>query len=417
MKRIVRIGRALLLGGLLTELNGQITLIRDSIQMGAGYAKQVYYSLQNGIVDTAPAAGWHLAFEIPIRGAAIRANTAREVIIYRTNRDTSGWNVLSLSDTLERLYDDLCRWEKGALNQTAAPNNPFDVGWGTYNLTTHITTGDSLYIIRLPGGMYKKLWIQRLEGTSYYVRVANLDGSEDTVYQVQKTQASGRNFVYLNLVTKQVLNLEPLSTSWDIVFTPYTAFIPPAGTPYPVIGVLQNIGVKATRIPLPRTANPDTLTIGAYPLDSCISRVGYDWKRFDMTTNSWVLADTVYYLVQDKSRNIWRLRFVGFTGSSTGKAIFEKALLQNASLLHAPTFGKEIKIFPQPAQTGFFILLPHPEEVEICLYTLQGQLLYYSKESAQETFFVARPTMASEGLYILQISSKAGLWRSKVIFE
>lgn len=398
------------------SLQGQVTVIRDSVSMGAGYAKQVYYSLQNGQVDTALAAGWHLAFEIPIRGAAIRANHARGVVVFQTTKDTTGWSTLTLGDTVTRLYNDNCRWEIGALNQTAAPGNPFDVGWGNYDLTTHITTGDSLYILGLPGGIYKKLWVQKLQGTVYTVRVANLDGSEDTVYNVDKTVAAGRNFVYLNLLTRQVLNAEPLTSSWDMVFTPYLALLPPNGTPYTVTGVLQNVGMKAARIVLSSTANPDTLTPSAYPLDSCISTIGYDWKRYDMNTNSWILADTVYYLVQDKAGNLWRLRFVGFTGSSTGKVVFEKARLQQATAL-AKTSLAFVQTFPNPAREGFYVALPTREAAYAHLYTLSGQKVWEGWLPGQEKVWIARPAGLPAGMYRLLLQTGAGSWSVSVLFE
>ncbi|MCX7605949.1 MAG: T9SS type A sorting domain-containing protein [Bacteroidia bacterium] len=406
---------AFLLGGV-ASLSAQITVIRDSVEMGAGYANQVYYSLQGGEVGTAPAASWHLAFEIPIRGAAIRANHARGVTVYQTSKDTNGWNTLSLSDTVARLYNNTCRWEVGALNQTASSGNPFDVGWGNYDLITHITTGDSLYIIGLPGGSFRKLWIQRLQGTTYYVRVANLDGSGDTLYEVNKTAASGRNFIYLNLLTKQVLNLEPANTAWDVVFTPYLELLPPNGTPYPVTGVLQNLGVKAARVRLSSSANPDTLTPSAYTLDSCASTIGYDWKRFDMASNSWILADTLYFLIRDKGGNLWRLRFVGFTGSSTGKAVFEKALLQTATALGERASTTQPQVYPQPAREGFFLHVPETS-AEVELWTLTGQLLFHQDLLGDEAVFLPRPNHLPSGLYLLRIRTRNGLWTRNVTFE
>ncbi|GIV22825.1 MAG: hypothetical protein N3A68_07940 [Bacteroidia bacterium] len=416
MKRIGVFSAVILFAALSGSLWAQVTVIRDSISMGAGYAKQVYYSFQNGQIDTALAAGWHLAFEIPIRGAAIRANHARGVVVFQTTKDTNGWTTLTLADTVTRLYNDNCRWEIGALNQTAAPGNPFDVGWGLYDLNTHIVTGDSLYILGLPGGIYKKLWVQKLQGTVYTVRVANLDGSEDTVYAVDKTIATGRNFVYLNLLTRQVLNAEPPTSDWDIVFTPYLALLPPSGTPYPVTGVLQNVGVKAARIVLSSTANPDTLTPSAYSLDSCISTIGYDWKRYDMNTNSWILADTVYYLVQDKAGNLWRLRFVGFGGSSTGKVVFEKARLQQATAL-AKTSLASVQTFPNPAREGFYVTLSTSETVHATLYTVTGQKVWESFFSGQEVAWIARPAGLPAGTYRLLLQTVSGTWSASLLFE
>jgi hypothetical protein len=337
------------------------------------------------------------------------------VIVYATTQDTGGWSSLSLADTLYRLYDDVCRWEIGAFNQTAAPGNPFDVGWGDYDLITHITTGDSLYIVGLPGGAYKKLWIQRLQGTNYFLRVANLDGSQDTTYAVSKSVASGRNFMYLNLLTHEVLNLEPPTSDWDLVFTPYIA--PVQGVPYPVTGVLHNHGVKAARIVLSSQANPDTLTPEAYPLDSCISRIGYDWKRFDMATNRWILADTVYYLVRDKAGNLWRVRFVGFGGSSTGKAIFEKALLSPSASLSSAWGGYTPAVYPHPIREACTLTLP-PAAGQVTLLTLTGQAVWQVPfAEGQGILALRRPPTLPSGLYVLRIETSVQQWTQKVVLE
>ena len=34
----------------------------DSISMGAGYADEIFYSLENGIVETSPRSAWDIAF-------------------------------------------------------------------------------------------------------------------------------------------------------------------------------------------------------------------------------------------------------------------------------------------------------------------------------------------------------------------
>lgn len=413
---LVRKPVALALGLLMGALQAQTTVIRDSIEMGAGYANVVYYSLQNGPVGTAPTAGWHLAFEMPIRGAAIRINSARGVVVWSTTKDTSGWATLSLADTVERLYDDLCRWEIGALNYGAAPGDPFDVGWGQYDLITHITIGKALFILGLPNGSQKKLWIKKLQGPQYTVQLANLDGTQDTTFVVDKSVATGRNFVYLKLIPQvEVLSLEPATTSWDLVFTPYTAILS-GNTPYPVTGVLQNVGVHAARVRLTSQANPDTLTPSAYPLDSCISTVGYDWKRFDMSSNSWVLADTLYFLVRDKAGALWRLRFVGFTGSSTGKAFLEKVRLQApTALAHGP--GRSLKVYPQPAQEGLWVELPQAGPYELQLYALSGQEVWRERTQAGELLYLPRPAYLPAGLYLLQVTGRTGLWSQIVTFD
>ncbi|MCX8112517.1 MAG: T9SS type A sorting domain-containing protein [Bacteroidia bacterium] len=390
----------------------------DTIVMGQGYQRQVYYQLSSGQQDTAGRCSWHLAFEVPIRGAAIRVNHPCGVVVYKTIRDTSQWAQVSLSDTVHPLYDDLCRWEVGAFNTTAGPN-PFDVGWGLYSLTDHITRGDSLYIIRV-GGVFKKLWIQRLQGTNYFIRIANLDGSQDTSYAVSKTRAPGKNFVYLNLSTHQVLDIEPTPQGWDLLFTQYTRLLAPPNDPnnpipYNLTGVLMNLGVRAVRVRLTSQANPDTLTPSAYSLDSCISVIGDDWKRF--TGSGWALADTLYFLVRDRADNLWRIRFIGFGGSATGMIVLEKVLIQRNTALITDRTTEAIRVYPQPAQEGIYVVMPELGVAQIELLTLTGDQALKTVLTSGEAVYVPRPAGLTSGIYLLRITTPVGSWTRRVCFE
>ncbi|MEN3039986.1 MAG: T9SS type A sorting domain-containing protein [Bacteroidia bacterium] len=390
----------------------------DTVIMGGSYRNMVFYQLQTGRQDTATRCGWHLAFEVPIRGAAIRVNHPCGVTLYKTTRDTSQWAALSLSDTVTALYDDLCRWERGAFNTTAGPS-AFDVGWGIYNLSDHITRGDSLYIIKV-GNTFKKLWIQRLEGSSYFIRIANIDGSQDTTYAVNKTIASGKNFVYLNLLTHQVHSAEPDPSQWDLVFTQYTKFLSPpsnpsTSVPYNLTGVLMNQRVKAARVRLSRQANPDTLTIAAYPLDSCISVIGDDWKSF--TSGQWILADTLYFLVQDRAGSVWRLRFIGFEGNSTGRILLEKSLLRSASTSLLEPAVEKVLIYPNPVREGFFIQLPATLPSEIELYSSTGERVFSQTTRGEERLYIPRPAALSKGVYFLRVWSGIGVVVQSIILE
>lgn len=388
----------------------------DTVRMGVGYRYQTYYRLSTGQQDTALRCGWHLAFEVPIRGAAIRANHPCGVTVYKTTRDTSGWTQLSVADTVHPLYDDLCYWTIGAFNTTAS-SNAFDVGWGVYSLTDHITRGDSLYIIRV-GNAFKKLWIQRLQGADYFIRVANADGSEDTSYAVSKTVASGKNFVYLNLLTHQVLDLEPEPQNWDLLFTQYSKFLPSPQGPilYNLVGVLLNQGVQAARVRLSSQADPDTLTLSAYPLDSCISVIGDDWKRFDTQSMQWHIADTLYFIVRDKTGNLWRIRFIGFGGSSTGNSIVEKVLLGNAASLSVGGDGA-VAVYPQPAQSGIYLLLAGRQPTKVELLTITGQVVFGTQTHDDEALYIMRPVGLPGGVYVLRVSTATGSWTKPIIFE
>ncbi|MEN2992167.1 MAG: T9SS type A sorting domain-containing protein [Bacteroidia bacterium] len=389
----------------------------DTVALGPGYGLQVYYSLQRGVVSTVSLDRWHLAFEVAPRGAAIRTNHAAGVIVYKTRRDTTGWASLALEDTTERLYDDLCRWTQGAFNRTANPNNPADFGWGLYNSSTRIVTGDSLYILRV-GQTYYKVWIRELRDNTYYLRTAALDGSGELNTTVPKSLGASAKFVYYNLSTGQALALEPPAAEWDLLFTQYVAFVTPPGggpaVPYPVVGAFQNPAVRVARVRLTRQANPDTLTPAAYTLDSCLSTIGHDWKEWDGT--QWRLADTLYFLVKDGTGALWRVRFIGFEGRSTGRILVEKARLSGSAGLEATQASGLYRLYPQPAQTELNLYAPFPLHT-VELYGLTGQLAYRWEALAGTEVRLARPPFLPAGLYLLRLIGPAQEEWMKVIFE
>ena len=70
----------------------------DSVSMGAGYANDVYYSLENGIVSTAPRAGWDIAFSTNPMSSTVMINEGYGVQLYAyPHGDKDAWNDLDTS--------------------------------------------------------------------------------------------------------------------------------------------------------------------------------------------------------------------------------------------------------------------------------------------------------------------------------
>ena len=118
------------------SLNAQ-TIVADSATMGAGYANDVYYSLDNGTVATPAAANWDIAFYTNTWSAGIITNDGRSVTLWAyPTADTSGYATLDTTglSTWPPLYNSTESWENGAFNRNSK-NHP-DYGWGIYNVIT-----------------------------------------------------------------------------------------------------------------------------------------------------------------------------------------------------------------------------------------------------------------------------------------
>ena len=91
MKKILSLAFALLIT---LNLHAQ-TVVNDSVTMGAGYANQIWYSMQNGEVSQAPNNNWEIAFTTKLMGASALANTTLGVAVFMVpNTDLTGFSTL-----------------------------------------------------------------------------------------------------------------------------------------------------------------------------------------------------------------------------------------------------------------------------------------------------------------------------------
>lgn len=349
----------------------------DTVSIGASYSNQTWYSLQNGTRASSPKNNWHLAFEISGFTSAIRINGAIGLELYLDPEGgTTHWEDLDTTalNFWEKMYDSETSWSASAFNQPADTENDFDLGWGTYSFITHQVIGDRLFVLKIAENIYYKIWIERLAGGTYTFKTARLDGSEEATHSITKSNFQGKNFAYFNVVTSQILDREPLSADWDLVFNQYVSYIP---DPYVVTGVLTNTGVQSAKIyPIDISEDIDAASV---PLDSVINTIGYDWKIFDLGTFSWKLQDSLVFVVKDKQQTIWKVVFTGFGGQGTGIFIFEKEILSQPNSTNESTLNSlKLIAFPNPAKDHINLVFDLPvasPNAEIRILNMQGQMV------------------------------------------
>src|SRR5690606_25045768 len=107
---------------------------------------------------------WHIAFQMtrfgePMFNASVRANHNKpDVQVYSLHKQAStAFGTLVAADTVVAYGDQLLNadtsWGNGAFTNNGG-SNPFDFGWGTYDMTTHNLNGDSLYLVKAEGEFY-----------------------------------------------------------------------------------------------------------------------------------------------------------------------------------------------------------------------------------------------------------------------
>ena len=83
-----------------------------------------------------------------------------------------------------------------------------------------------MHIIKLSNGDYKKLQMIKLSSGVYDFKYANIDGSNEVITNVSKSNYTSKNFGYYSLTNETELDREPDSDSWHILFTKYVSGTP-----------------------------------------------------------------------------------------------------------------------------------------------------------------------------------------------
>lgn len=355
MKSILQKLSLAILAGLFTlSANAQTT---DTVTVNPGYTNQTFYSFANGTVSSVSNLNWDLAFQLRGYAASILINSKNNVRLFRANKSAADWSTMTTADTTgifsspsNELFNSDTSWDFGAFNVTNNPADMFDLGWGNYDFMTHAITGDSVYFIKLSNGAYKKLCIVSLANSVYDFKWADLDGSNESLGSINKTTYAGKNFVYFSIANNQTIDREPAYNAWDLSFAQYLITTPYV---YKVSGVLTNDSVFAVKA---YPVDVNNVSPSSYTFNSAINTIGYDWKTFNMATNTFDIADSTVYFVQDRQGSIWKMIFTGFGGGANGNFYFYKGTTTGIGQIE----NSSIKTFdaaPNPAHGSTRLIL------------------------------------------------------------
>jgi hypothetical protein len=320
----------------LTLSNAQVS---DTVSTGSQNANDVYYSLKNGIVKTEPINNWDLAFEIAGFSASIRSNHVKGIDVFQTHYPSAAWTTMDTTqkNTWKMLYNSQYVWTLGAFNRHTDGN--FNLGWGVYDPGSHIIQGDSIYVLKFADGSFKKITFINLNSGTYNFKYANLDGSGEKTMSISKTDYKTKNFVYYTFAGDAIIDREPATANWDLIFTKYTEFIP---TPYNVAGVWTNKGVKCAEA---RNVSTSIVNYLPFYFSDTASKIGYDWKTYNGSTNSYDITDNLVYFVRTSSNEVYKIVFTGYIGGASGSYYFTKQAII-AGIKHQNQPG--ISMFPNP---------------------------------------------------------------------
>lgn len=403
--------------GLTAFSNAQ--LVSDSVTMGAGYANNIWYSLQNDEQGSAQAAtNWELGLATSINPS----NPLAASIIFNSKigqlfavPGTTGSDLLT-ADTAgisgwTSLYNSDSTWSLGALNQ--ASSGGMDYGWGTYDAVSHSgINANKIFAIKYTNGTCKLFSVSlNFNLGEYTIDFCDADHSNVGNIVIPVASYNTKNFVYYAM-GGAANDREPATTTWDLLFTQYAVN---NGAPYPfnlVTGVLHNVGVEVAELYPVNDPETDNSFWGA-TLSENISTIGYDWKTYSGT---YTIADSLLYIVKDVDGDYWRLIMTGFSGSSLGKTVFKKEKVSSLSVSENTTIVQGI--YPNPAATSASIVIDAKAETVLNVVDMNGTVVYSKsiQGNGLQTQQIDLSTLAN-GVYQVVIASEANQHTQRLIVQ
>jgi hypothetical protein len=171
----------------------------------------------------------------------------------------------------------------------------------------------------------RKIIFEKLKNNTFYFKYSNMDNSGLVEASVRKDAAF--NEVQFSLKTGEVIQIQPPTLNWDLLFTQYTTLLyTNTGDAYPYLVTGTLINRACTTVAFDSTLVFNQITIDDVQLlefSSQQDKIGYDWKELYGDINSgdyyYKTRDNYNYIIRSKAGIYYKLRFVNFYSAETGE--------------------------------------------------------------------------------------------------
>ncbi len=273
------------------------------IEIGYPYTNQVYYDCSsNSVVKTNTKYDWDLSFECSPNGFHVLVNTAKGIFI--SNKGEIPFSSATSISGATWLWDA----PSGNLDSTA---------FGNWKNTNNIYIIDRQYNSSGTHLGHKKMQLQSVNEQSYTFKYANLDGSNEITYIINKDVS--RNFIHFNFDNAgQTLFLEPEKNSWDLLFTNHYHKFSNLPLPFVLTQALTN---KQNGVLIAEDNNNNFVNItlqdtSNYQFTNVWDEIGYDWKIRNSQDNSFTIDSNKSFIVKTTEGLFYKLRFIDFYNNS-----------------------------------------------------------------------------------------------------
>ncbi len=415
-----------------TNLFSQGTTTVDSVSMTPGTRVDVFYNLQTGKKDTVANNNWHLAFAArnaqpptkTMQAATVLINEGRGVSIYESNQtfnnwtsfDTTGWKTWAPS------FNSDSTWDIGALNKNRSLTDPFDYGWGKYNMTTRDVSGNKIFLIAIDNAQnpfgapsnFRKLSIQKVVYDSMWLfTISKLDGTDSNTVTILKKNFQGKLFAYYNLITNQVIDREPIpANQWNLLFTRFKSLVTlgPNTIMYPVMGVLQNNNTMGYRV---TGANANAANYDTLNFISKIRTIDWDWKVITTAPGAWPVKDTMVFFTKVSNR-INKIKFTEYYAATDRQiVVFNKTSYDALNTNNVLANNNNVTVYPNPASDKLNIEFEEAtKNVSFSIADLSGKTIISSSLINSSSIDISGLNI---GMYLLNVATDNGTKTVKFI--
>jgi hypothetical protein len=426
-----------------TFLNAQE--ISDSVTMLPRNVLDVYYNIEKGTKDTVRTNNWHLAFATrkaqppfkTMQAATIRINEGSGVELFKSSFTSSEWNDFDTAQWMSwpTFFNSDSSWDIGAFNQQRSLTNPFDYGWGQYDMNSRDVMGNKIWLLAITTSpnpsapkTLKKLMISKIVyDTQWVFTISNINGTDSNTVTINKSNFNNKLFAYYNVFSKQVIDREPALNTWDLLFTKYKTLVTLYGQTlmYPVMGVLNHPMMQSAKIMTPEA---DTLKIGGANdslfFNSKIANIGWDWKVITTTPGAWPVKDSLaYFTKKANDGNYARLVFTGYFSDPTTQFIkfniLKYKLLPIGNSEYNSVFSS-VNIFPNPSSgltTINFELKNPSQSVQILITDMSGKVISNQTTNPMNlsSGFDLDLSGLNSGIYFVNLQAESSVYTAKLL--
>lgn len=414
------------------QANAQ-TWTYDTVSVGANYLQNIYYSLDNGQVGTAPADDWDLGFSVSPYSASVIVNTANGLQLFEISTDVADFgtdmtSALTAAITANPmpLYNSNETWEQGAFNNGSSQGS-FGYGWGDYDMNSHWILGSRVFGLITATDTFQVLIVDKetyqvTDAPVFNFKIAKIDGTNPITksFALGATPYNDRNFGYYNITNDAFVNREPASTDWDFLFTSYNdEGVVYQNQQYKVFGIVNNEGLRVAMVDTPDNDFDNIAPLYAnFTYDTVNNSIGRAWKTSGQSGT--YVNDSLCYFIKTANDDVYQLVFTahnsGLATTDPGLVALKKRIVSNtASVKNINNDVNMFEVYPNPATSDVNVLIDAKTAIgaaQLTITDITGKMVYRAEvkvNNGLNAYNIATSQFVN-GNYIITLTN--GSWKT-----